>query len=212
MNRLLGREDTVHAQTTHYLTGDPAFAVDRRGVIVLWNSAAEKTLGYPATTALGQRCWKLLSGQDTYGNQYCCERCPLREMVLRHESVHGFQVTYKTASEGRKKFAISCLIVYDGPGNELLLHICHAHDETRKDSNNIQSTTKLAANNQRGALTPRELEVLALLADGKNAREMASMMCISVSTVRNHIQHMLHKLHVHNRLEAVILGHRLNLI
>lgn len=202
----------MFVQTSNYLTGDPAFAVDRRGTIVLWNPAAEKVFGYPATTAMGRQCWKLLSGQDTYGNQYCCERCPLREMVLRHESVHGFQVSYKTASDGRKNFAISCLSVFDGPGSELLLHICHPSDKTLKDFNGNQVTAMHSANHQRGALTKRELEVLTLLAEGRSVREIASMMCISISTARNHIQHMLHKLHVHNRLEAVVLGQSLDLI
>jgi DNA-binding NarL/FixJ family response regulator len=50
------------------------------------------------------------------------------------------------------------------------------------------------------------------LAEGKTTKEIASLMCISEATARNHIQHTLHKLHVHNRLEAVVLGQRLDLI
>ena len=199
-------------QTTNFITGDAAFAVDRRGVIVLWNSAAEKKFGYPASKALGQRCWKLLSGQDTYGNRYCLECCPLREMAVQHESVHGFEVLYKTAADGRKKFAISCLEVYDSPGNGLLLHICRSPDETPEYSENNHAAPRPSANFKRGALTTRELEVLALLADGKSTREIAPLMCISNATVRNHIQHTLYKLHVHNRLEAVVMGQRLDLI
>jgi len=202
----------VAAQTTNYITGDAAFAVDRGGLIVLWNSAAEKTFGYPSGKALGQRCWKLMSGQDIYGNRYCCERCPLREMALQHESVHGFQVLFRTASDGRKKFTVSCLVVFDRPGNGLLLHICHSPDETPEYSENNHTTTRPSGNFQRGALTRRELEVLALLAEGTATREIASRMCISQATARNHIQHTLYKLHVHNRLEAVVTGQHLDLI
>ena len=75
------------AQAGNYKTGDAAFAVNQSGKIVLWNSEAEKLLGYPSGEALGQRCWKLLAGQDIYGNRYCSEFCPIREMALRHESV-----------------------------------------------------------------------------------------------------------------------------
>ena len=113
------------AQTANYLTGDAAFAVDRRGVVVLWNKEAETLLGYSAGAALGQRCWKLLSGKDIYGNKYCCECCPLREMASQHQSVNSFQLSLRTASEGLKEFSISCLEIFDKPGNELLLHICH---------------------------------------------------------------------------------------
>ena len=212
MRGLLGCENYMAAQTANYITGDAAFAVDRRGVIVLWNKEAEKLLGYPANTALGQQCWRLLSGQDSYGNRYCCEYCPLREMAAQHESVHGFQVVYRTASDGRKKFSINFLEVFNGPGNGLLLHICQSADETPEYSENNHASNGHPGNCQRGALTRRELEVLALLADGKTTRETASMMCISDATVRNHIQHTLRKLHVHNRLEAVVVGQRLDLI
>lgn len=198
-------------QTTHYETGDAAFAVDRSGVIVLWNSAAEKTFGYSPSTALGQRCWKLLCGQDTYNNTYCYKLCPHREMAFQHEPVNGFQAIFKTGSAGRKQYAISCLTVFDEPGNELLLHICRPEEETREDGHNLAANTP-SVNNQHGELTRRELEVLVHLADGKNNSELASVMCISTPTVRNHIQHLLHKLNVHSRLEAVVLARQLGLI
>ena len=200
------------SQTTNFITGDAAFAVDRRGVIVLWNPEAEKALGYRAGEALGQRCWKLLAGQDVFGNRYCSEYCPLREMAVQHESVHGFQASLRTAAEGRKKFSISCLLVYDGPGNGLVLHICRPPEEAPEHVQHNHVENHRLHNGHRAALTQRELEVLELLAEGKTTKEIASLMCISEATARNHIQHTLHKLHVHNRLEAVVLGQRLDLI
>jgi DNA-binding CsgD family transcriptional regulator len=199
------------SQITNYVTGDAAFAVDRSGVIVLWNTAAEKTLGYPASKALGKRCWKLLCGRDTYSNKYCFERCPLREMAFQHESVNGFQASYKTASAGRKQFSISCLVMVDEPGNELLLHICHAQNETLGHNRN-HAVTASSANKHCGTLTRREIEVLTLLESGKSTFEIATMMNISTPTVRNHIQHILNKMQVHNRLDAVMLGKHFDLI
>ena len=199
-------------QTTNYITGDAAFAVDQEGIIHLWNSAAEKMFGFPAKNVLGQQCWKLLSGQDTNNNRYCCERCPLREMALRHESVHSFPLLLNTASEGKKKINLSCLEVYDKPGNGLLLHICHSPDETQEYPQNNHSAPGPPESSRKGTLSSRELEVLALLAEGKATKEIASMMCISYATVRNHVQNTLHKLDVHNRLEAVVMGQRLNLV
>lgn len=197
-------------QITNYVTGDAAFAVDQSGVIVLWNSAAEKTLGYSASTALGQHCWKLLCGQDTYGNQYCCENCPLRQMAFRHESVHRYQATFKTVPAGRKQYAISCLVVYDASGNELLLHMLHPDKNTLKDGNN-HDTIRNPTDSSIDTLTRRETEALALLADGRSTSQIASRMSISKTTVCNHIQHVLNKLHAHTRLEAVILGKRFDL-
>lgn len=52
-------------------------------------------------------------------------------------------------------------------------------------------------------LTSRELEVLRLLARGLTNREIASVFQISESTVKNHVNHLLAKLEVADRTEAV---------
>ena len=52
-------------------------------------------------------------------------------------------------------------------------------------------------------LTARELEVLRLLARGLTNRELASVFHISESTVKNHVNHLLGKLEVADRTEAV---------
>jgi DNA-binding NarL/FixJ family response regulator len=53
-------------------------------------------------------------------------------------------------------------------------------------------------------LSARELEVLALLADGKRNAEIGEALFISPSTVRNHISSILLKLHVENRVQAAV--------
>jgi|SRR5665647_3136029 len=52
-------------------------------------------------------------------------------------------------------------------------------------------------------LTLREMEVLQLIADGKNTKEIANQMYITAGTVRNYISVILDKLHVSNRIEAI---------
>ena len=54
-------------------------------------------------------------------------------------------------------------------------------------------------------LTPRERVVAALLAAGKTCREVAAELGVSVKTVDTHRQHVLHKLHVRNNVELVLL-------
>jgi two-component system response regulator DesR len=53
-------------------------------------------------------------------------------------------------------------------------------------------------------LTEREKEVLVLIADGKNTKEIASQLYITTGTVRNYISVILDKLHVTNRIEAIM--------
>jgi DNA-binding NarL/FixJ family response regulator len=54
------------------------------------------------------------------------------------------------------------------------------------------------------ALTPREREILRLLAAGKTAKPIATELKVSLPTVRTHIQNLLRKLEVHSCLEAVV--------
>lgn len=57
-------------------------------------------------------------------------------------------------------------------------------------------------------LTPREREVLRLLAGGMDQGEIAERLVISTKTVSTHIQHILVKLGVHSRAQAVATAHR----
>jgi DNA-binding NarL/FixJ family response regulator len=61
-------------------------------------------------------------------------------------------------------------------------------------------------------LTPRERQILHLLAHGLSTGTMANTLSISPSTVRNHIQSILGKLDVHSRLEAVAYAYQHDLI
>ncbi|WP_374017085.1 response regulator transcription factor [Paenibacillus thiaminolyticus] len=52
-------------------------------------------------------------------------------------------------------------------------------------------------------LTEREKEVLVLIADGKNTKQIAEQLFITTGTVRNYISVILDKLNVSNRIEAI---------
>jgi two-component system, NarL family, nitrate/nitrite response regulator NarL len=52
------------------------------------------------------------------------------------------------------------------------------------------------------ALTARESEILALVDQGLSNKEIATRLCIELPTVKNHVHHILEKLHVRRRGEA----------
>ena len=52
-------------------------------------------------------------------------------------------------------------------------------------------------------LTPRQVEVLRLLEQGRSTKQIAAELHLSVETVRNHIRRLFRALGVHSRLEAV---------
>jgi predicted ATPase/DNA-binding CsgD family transcriptional regulator len=65
---------------------------------------------------------------------------------------------------------------------------------------------------QRLGLTPREMEVLPLVAEGLTNREIAATLFISVKTAGIHVSHILDKLNAENRAMAATIAHRLGLV
>jgi len=64
----------------------------------------------------------------------------------------------------------------------------------------------------RDGLSPRELEILRLLARGISAAAIAERLVISRKTVSTHLQHVMAKLGVHSRAHAVAEAYRLGLV
>lgn len=61
-------------------------------------------------------------------------------------------------------------------------------------------------------LTPRQLEVLRLLAQGASTHDIATMLHLAMTTVRNHVANILAALGAHTRLQAVIAARERGLL
>ena len=57
-------------------------------------------------------------------------------------------------------------------------------------------------------LTPRELEILQLLSDGRSPDDIAVELGVSRHTLRTHVQNVLMKLGVHSKLDAIVAAIR----
>ena len=75
-----------------------------------------------------------------------------------------------------------------------------------------QSTNEDAAATIRAELSDREIEVLKLIANGKDNAQIARDLFISPKTVKNHISNILMKLQIENRIQAAVYAVRSGIV
>jgi DNA-binding NarL/FixJ family response regulator len=75
-----------------------------------------------------------------------------------------------------------------------------------------QSSNKDAAETIRAELSGREIEVLKLIANGKDNAQIARELFISPKTVKNHISNILMKLQIENRIQAAVYAVRSGIV
>ena len=75
-----------------------------------------------------------------------------------------------------------------------------------------KSEKKINKNVNIDALTPKEKEVLSLVAKGASNQEIADKMCVQDVTIKTHLNSIFKKLKVSNRTQAVLLAMEINLI
>jgi PAS domain S-box-containing protein len=195
-------------------TADAAFAVDANGRISAWNSAAAELFGLSEREALNVRCHEILQCADD-NEVFGFEQCVLTRAAQDHLPLKNFDLRVQTKT-GRLWCNFTKLIASDpATGARQTLYIARPREMrkrleqalsefvrtySRNGSSNVAAISSFTAN---GHLTPREIEVLKRLAKGYSTRVIANQLNISFATVNNHIKHILTKLDVHTRLEAI---------
>jgi PAS domain S-box-containing protein len=179
-----------------FRSGDALFAYDADMRILLWNPEAERLTGIRADQAVGRSCWEVLRGVDERGGLICHPGCSGARLAREGWPVPCQRMLIRAESGERKLVSVSTVAVRP-PGEEtIVLQLLRNGD---------------SAGNGRpreARLTPRQLEVLRLLADGLPAKLIAQRLGIAQVTVRNHIQAILAELRCHSQLEAVAEARR----
>jgi NarL family two-component system response regulator LiaR len=82
------------------------------------------------------------------------------------------------------------------------------HPEIMKKLVRRVTTPQRESDSVSNDLTPRELEVLSLIAQGQSNREIAMALSISEKTVKTHVGNILSKLHLSDRTQAAIYAYK----
>jgi len=199
--------DLVHG------TGDAAFAVDASHTIIAWNRAAEELLDVKAEEVLGRNCGQVVGGRTGEGHIVCTTLCPFRLAMQRGDPLRTLELQVRRRT-GAPVWVRMTSIILTG-ADPCVVHILHDITEDRNREAFVRQVIQAAAalsgdrearasNGPPVLLSPRETEILRLLATGASTRAIAQTLCISPATVRNHIQQIMTALHAHSRLEAVV--------
>jgi PAS domain S-box-containing protein len=199
---------------------DGAFVIDEGQRIVYWNKAAQGILGYTSEEVVGRSCYEVIPGCNEEGQLICRHRCAVVTTTLQGGYVTNYDSCTQTKSGEVRWINISILTIPTSSNNTPPFIVHLFRDVTQKKQNEQFARQVLdAAKHLQDVtwpnslpkqvkppvekLTDREREILSFLAQGSNTHDIAQSLSISSFTVRNHIQNILNKLHVHSRLEAV---------
>lgn len=206
---------------------EAAFVIDLNQRIVLWNSAAETLFGHTAGEVLGRSCYDIIRGRDDHDHAWCRGNCRISVSARAGEAVETFNTLARTRDGSPRWITVTILALPVGDGEPpMVVHLCRDATELKRNEqfarqalallHSWQQPTETSAiqvtRAQRNPLTEREQEILTLMADGKSTERIAAALSISRATVRNHVQNILQKLHVHSRAEAVAFAFQHDLL
>jgi PAS domain S-box-containing protein len=196
---------------------DGVFAVDHQMRVVYWNAAAERIFGVEPEAAVGRRCDEIVAGFAPSGSRLCGAECQVMSCARRGHAPETYDLR-RTDGAGRPQWLNVSIVILRGPRRRSTLAVHLVRDVTaqraveRRAERVLSALPDASSSPLEAEITRREAEVLRLLACGASNRDIATTLGISPTTVRNHIEHLLAKLGVHSKLEAVVCAARTGLI
>lgn len=205
-------------------TADGVFAIDSECRFILWNKAAQEIHGSAPEEVLGKFCYEVLPCKDPAGNLFCFKGCSVVTMAKEGRLVKNYDVQMTTKA-GHTVWLNFSILLFPSPRQKgpIIIHLFRPVSGPERTEGLVERVTSMVlaaldmnVQNPRpnpapsvaktSSLTPRETEVLRLMAQCLGVKQIADRLYISHATVRTHIQHILEKLQVHSKLEAVALA------
>jgi PAS domain S-box-containing protein len=203
---------------------EATIAIDSAGQIVAWNTAAEKLLGRSARDALGKPCHEIMHGLTPAGAPLCSPDCAVIGLCREGSAARNFEMVAQRP-DGKEVWLDVATVTVQWDNGPMAVHVLTesisgkrlavlAEEVTQRlvakqpDVDNLDALRQMLTQ----TLTPREIEILRLVAAGIATDEIAERLSLARTTVRNHIQNIQTKLGAHSRLEAVVLALKAGLV
>ncbi|HEX7083805.1 MAG TPA: LuxR C-terminal-related transcriptional regulator [Gaiellaceae bacterium] len=181
-------------------SGAAVFRTEADSRIRDWNPECERLTGIPAAEAEGRHCWDVIAGRDADGGIVCHPGCSIARLAREGWPVRCTDLHMRTRL-GPRRVTIST-IVLRGESETSILHPLRRADE---------EPPVRAGHDPEPSLTRRQRQILGLLVEGVRAKQIATRLTLSETTVRNHIRAILRELGAHSQLEAVARARALDL-
>lgn len=188
--------------------GTAAWVCGQDHIIRFFNRRAEALLAKRSEECLGRPCFEVVAGKTASNRAFCGPRCPLYAAALRDGVIEPFAACVHTPRGTRWLELVGIPVRRDPDSPPVLVHCALDLDRSHRMEaflHHVATRTPPADGEAAHAhrLTPREKEVLRLLAEDWTLPAISDHLCVSYATVRNHVQHILDKLGAHSTLEAV---------
>jgi PAS domain S-box-containing protein len=200
-------------------TADAVFVVDPNYRIVHWDVRSESLTGLMAEEMIGKPCYEVLRGECEGGSSFCSHQCSVMQLAQSGRPVSNYDMLISTRWGQKKWVNVSNLIV-DSEEGPYLVHLVRDTQKTHETLEMARGLIELSSNKRSLApdhrdlptITPRQMEVLELLAEGKSAKEIGQALYLSQATVRNHVRSLLQALGAHSQLEALAKARQIGLL
>jgi DNA-binding CsgD family transcriptional regulator len=168
--------------------GVPAYVLDDQGCVRWLNEAAYTLCG----DVVGQSATEVLDIDPGYARTKFARR-------LAGQDARDHSVVIRTADGRDRQVQISSVPLSDGHHAVGMFGLMVSREPRRERVDG-------------SPLTPRQHEILVLLANGASTQAMAGSLVLSEQTVRNHVREVLRRLDTNSRLSAVAIARRDGLV
>lgn len=192
-------------------TADAVFAVNSSGRVIYGNEPLMQLCGCSRDELIGLPCYDALKAKALNGDKFCGPDCPVAQSLADNGSAKNVDVVLQRQDGLDEWVNIGALLAPPEWQPASIVFTLRPFN-IRRIIDRFTVDKKENTLQKRNGLTRRELQVVRKIAQGEKVPLISEDLNICITTVRNHINNIYHKLELHSRAEIVSYAYKNNLI